>query len=72
MSVMGVTEQEYWNNGMLEIICHPNIPLFHHSIIPFGVKGKLHPFGVKSKPGLPRRSHAKTGPLGPDLYSSCQ
>ena len=36
----------------------PNIPLFHHSIIPLGVKGKRHPSGVKSVPG----------PLGPDLY----
>jgi hypothetical protein len=35
-----------------------NIPLFHHSIIPLGVKGKPHPSGVKSK----------LGPLGTDLY----
>jgi hypothetical protein len=36
----------------------PNIPLFHHSLIPSGVKGNLHPSGVKPKPG----------PLSPDLY----
>jgi hypothetical protein len=33
MNSMGVTKLEYWNTGMLEIISHPIIPLFHHSII---------------------------------------
>jgi hypothetical protein len=33
----------------------PNIPFFHHSIIPWGVQA--HPYGVRPKPG----------PLGPDF-----
>jgi len=31
----------------------PNIPSFHHSIIPSVLNGKQHPSGVKSKPGPP-------------------
>jgi hypothetical protein len=29
----------------------PNIPIFHHSIIPWVSGGKHHPSGVKSKSG---------------------
>ena len=36
MSTMGVSKQEYWNTGMLEIIFHPHcsiIPPFHYSML---------------------------------------
>jgi len=31
----------------------PNIPIFHHSIIPLDVKSIRNSWGVKSKPGPP-------------------
>ena len=34
MRGMGVTALEYWNTGILGIVCNPIIPFFHYSITP--------------------------------------
>jgi len=60
---------EYWNDGILEywtkalFICHPIIPLFHYSIIPFfSLKDYPKPLGVSIRPAIGRALSFQEGP----------